>query len=280
MKRFTTILATVLTVLSVASCGFNPAKDTGKFLDKAFAAFEDGDKARAGEKLNDFAAKLDGLDAADAKAFFETYWSYRESYGDSSYGSRIEFDNIMEGVLFAGDVNATATFLSELLNGAYESQNQNGFSSLVTLFERQCYNGDHDRQLKMREKHEAWAEALNAKEQARLQAETNAMVEQANALNDAGVEQTAAFESGEVGTMAVAYLEAFYRAAAAGDTDAYCETDFECGEMGTFSEEEWKEYAEAEMAWKAANPEKWAVIRSFRQGLIDSGYALSILDMD
>ena len=266
MKRITTILATALTVLSVASCGFNPAKDTGKFLDKALAAVEDGDKAKAGEKLNDFASKLDGIDAAEAKAFFETYWSYRNDYSDGPF----TFDSIMDQVLSAGDVNATASFLSELLNGAYEAQDESGFSNLVTLFERQCYNGAQDRQLKMREKREAWMESLRKKEESK----------QAEPAPEPEPEPEFTMSGFSPSQYAIDILEAFYRAAAAKDLEAYCEVDYGCGEPAALTDAQWEEYDRAEADWKKANPEKWAVIRAYRQALIADGMALCVVDVD
>lgn len=270
MKRITTILATALTVLSVASCGFDPAKDTGKFLDKAIAAVNDGDKAKAGEKLNDFASKLDGIDAADAKAFFEAYWSYRENYSDGSYGSHIEFDNVLEDVLFASDADAAAAFLGELLNGAYETQDETAFSNISILYERQCYNGDHDRQLKMREKREAWFESLRAREEAK----------RAEPAPEPEAEPEVAMSGFSASQYAIDIMEAFYRAAAAEDLEAYCEVDFECGEPAALTEAQWEEYAKAEADWKKANPEKWAVIRAYRQALIADGMALTITSLD
>ena len=268
MKKVSLILTTALAMLSVASCGFDPAKDTAKFLDDALAAVNDHDDAKAAEGLNDFASKLDGLSPEDEKAFFEAYWSYRENYGEGNYGSQTEFDALMERTLFAADVPSTATFLSELLNGAWEAEHENGFRNLALIFERQCYNGDHDRQLAMRDKREAWVKSMQKKEESKKAEEP--------APEPEAVEE----ESFSPTSYANSVMEAFYRAAAAADFEEYCGIDYGCGEADWFTEAQWEEYCQAEEAWKKANPQKWAVIRAYRKALIADGNALCIIDVD
>ena len=272
MKAATTLLMSALVAFCAVSCSFDPAKDTAKYLDKAFSSLDEGDAAAAGKQLDKLAGKLDGLDAAEQQAFFEAFWVYRENYQEGDYGSHVTFDNEMEEMLHAAEVPSVGTILTTLLEGAYSAKDEQGFKQVATLFEIMCYNGDHDRQLALRDKREAWFAAKRAEEEA---------AERTYVPSEEPAEEEPAQDAGiSPAEYAHSVMEAFYKAAAAQDFDEYCGIDYECGEADWFTPEQWEAYSKAEAAWKQANPEKWAVIRAYRQALIADGNALSVLDLE
>ena len=268
MKAATTLLMSALVAFCAVSCSFDPAKDTAKYLDKAFSSLDEGDAAAAGKQLDKLAGKLDGLDAAEQQAFFEAFWVYRENYQEGDYASHLTFDNEMEKMLHAAEVPSVGTILTTLLEGAYSAKDEQGFKQVATLFEIMCYNGDHDRQLALRDKREAWFAAKRAEEEA------------AEPAPEPEPEPEFTMSGFSPSQYAIDILEAFYRAAAAKDLEAYCEVDYECGEPAALTDAQWEEYDKAEADWKQANPEKWAVIRAYRQALIADGNALSVLDLE
>lgn len=75
-------------------------------------------------------------------------------------------------------------------------------------------------------------------------------------------------------------MEAFYKAVVAQDFDAYCEIDYEAGEMDGFTDDEWERYNTAEQQWKKENAKKWKAIKQYRQKKISEGCAFSITDID
>ncbi len=75
-------------------------------------------------------------------------------------------------------------------------------------------------------------------------------------------------------------MEAFYKAVVAQDFDAYCEVDYEAGEIDGFTDDEWKRYNAAEQQWKKENAKKWKAIKQYRQKKISEGCVFSITDID
>lgn len=79
---------------------------------------------------------------------------------------------------------------------------------------------------------------------------------------------------------AVEFQEAFYDSIVKDDMDRFYGVDYGFGEFDSLeTEEEWKEFNDAYEQWKRDFPDKWKVIKEFRQKQFAEGIALVTLDI-
>lgn len=76
------------------------------------------------------------------------------------------------------------------------------------------------------------------------------------------------------------YQDGFYNAIINNNLEEYDGLDYQYGEMDGFDKNEWVHFGQAYDLWKQIYPDKWKVIKEYRKGQIDKGYALVTLDMD